>query len=133
MRYADFMETKGGREIANYSLDRATKVYLKVSSQLPVMLIEYVESHVNGQLLNMFIFHFPSIFSEIEQTQVALKSIHMAIGFNIQKLKVLLPKKFKFTFWYFKSCSLNRNCSFLFYLTHLIKPMVNAYRLYRHS
>ncbi|WJX53305.1 hypothetical protein P8452_39313 [Trifolium repens] len=29
MRYADFMETKGGREIANYSLDRATKVYLK--------------------------------------------------------------------------------------------------------
>ncbi|WJX47347.1 hypothetical protein P8452_34048 [Trifolium repens] len=29
MRYTDFMETKGGREIANYSLDRATKVYLK--------------------------------------------------------------------------------------------------------
>ncbi|MCI19827.1 pre-mRNA-processing factor 39-like, partial [Trifolium medium] len=28
-RYADFMEAKGGREIANYSLDRATKVYLK--------------------------------------------------------------------------------------------------------
>jgi hypothetical protein len=82
MRYADFMETKGGREIANYSLDRATKVYLKVSSQLPVMLIEYVESHVNGQLLNMFIFNFRSIFSEIEQTQVALKS--MSYGYRIQ-------------------------------------------------
>ncbi|KEH20704.1 Pre-mRNA-processing factor 39, putative [Medicago truncatula] len=29
MRYADFMEAKGGREIANYSLDRATEIYLK--------------------------------------------------------------------------------------------------------
>ncbi|KAL5053685.1 hypothetical protein RYX36_034367 [Vicia faba] len=29
MRYADFMEAKGGREIANYSLDRATGIYLK--------------------------------------------------------------------------------------------------------
>ncbi|CAL0306495.1 unnamed protein product [Lupinus luteus] len=29
MRYVDFMETKGGREIANYSLNRATEIYLK--------------------------------------------------------------------------------------------------------
>ncbi|MED6106430.1 hypothetical protein PIB30_004662 [Stylosanthes scabra] len=29
MRYVEFMETKGGREIANYSLDRATGIYLK--------------------------------------------------------------------------------------------------------
>ncbi|RDX60122.1 prp39, partial [Mucuna pruriens] len=29
MRYVDFMEAKGGREIANYSLDRATEIYLK--------------------------------------------------------------------------------------------------------
>ncbi|XP_020225886.1 RNA polymerase II degradation factor 1 isoform X2 [Cajanus cajan] len=29
MRYVDFMETKGGREVANYSLDRATEIYLK--------------------------------------------------------------------------------------------------------
>lgn len=28
----DFMETKGGREIANYALDRATQVFLKVCS-----------------------------------------------------------------------------------------------------
>ncbi|CAJ1938427.1 unnamed protein product [Sphenostylis stenocarpa] len=28
MRYVDFMEAKGGREIANYSLDRATEIYL---------------------------------------------------------------------------------------------------------
>ncbi|XP_027919357.1 uncharacterized protein LOC114177943 isoform X2 [Vigna unguiculata] len=29
MRCVDFMEAKGGREIANYSLDRATEIYLK--------------------------------------------------------------------------------------------------------
>ncbi|KAG5015476.1 hypothetical protein JHK85_021612 [Glycine max] len=29
MRYVDFMEAKGGREIANYSLVRATEIYLK--------------------------------------------------------------------------------------------------------
>ncbi|KAK7247229.1 hypothetical protein RIF29_42107 [Crotalaria pallida] len=29
MRYVDFMETKGGREIANHSLNRATETYLK--------------------------------------------------------------------------------------------------------
>ncbi|XP_072069439.1 uncharacterized protein [Arachis hypogaea] len=29
MRYVEFMETRGGREIANYSLDRATEIYLK--------------------------------------------------------------------------------------------------------
>ncbi|KAK7359154.1 hypothetical protein VNO77_01101 [Canavalia gladiata] len=29
MRYVDFMEAKGGREIANYSLDRATEIFLK--------------------------------------------------------------------------------------------------------
>ncbi|XP_027345804.1 uncharacterized protein LOC113857797 isoform X2 [Abrus precatorius] len=29
MRYVDFTEAKGGREIANYSLDRATEIYLK--------------------------------------------------------------------------------------------------------
>jgi len=35
MRYVDFMEAKGGREIANYSLDRATEIHLKVSLYLP--------------------------------------------------------------------------------------------------
>ncbi|KAA8514990.1 hypothetical protein F0562_018222 [Nyssa sinensis] len=29
MRYVDFMETKGGRELANFALDRATKIFLK--------------------------------------------------------------------------------------------------------
>ncbi|XP_050231299.1 pre-mRNA-processing factor 39-2 isoform X2 [Mercurialis annua] len=29
MRYVDFMDSKGGREIANYSLDRATQIFLK--------------------------------------------------------------------------------------------------------
>ncbi|PSS02958.1 Pre-mRNA-processing factor like [Actinidia chinensis var. chinensis] len=29
MRYVEFMETKGGREIANFALDRATKIFLK--------------------------------------------------------------------------------------------------------
>ena len=42
MRCVDFMEAKGGREIANYSLDRATEIHLKVSSYLPqVDLISY--------------------------------------------------------------------------------------------
>ncbi|GMN43372.1 hypothetical protein TIFTF001_012560 [Ficus carica] len=36
MRYVDFMETKGGREIANYALDRATQVFLK---RVPVILL----------------------------------------------------------------------------------------------
>lgn len=30
MRYVEFMETKGGREIANYALNRATQIFLKV-------------------------------------------------------------------------------------------------------
>lgn len=30
MRYVDFMEINGGREIANYALDRATQIFLKV-------------------------------------------------------------------------------------------------------
>lgn len=30
MRYVDFMEINGGREIANYSLDRATQIFVKV-------------------------------------------------------------------------------------------------------
>ncbi|PON41745.1 HAT (Half-A-TPR) repeat, partial [Parasponia andersonii] len=34
MRYAEFMETKGGREIANYALNRATQIFLK---RVPVM------------------------------------------------------------------------------------------------
>ncbi|KAK7318888.1 hypothetical protein RJT34_03595 [Clitoria ternatea] len=34
MRYVDFVEAKGGREIANFSLDRATEIYLK---RLPAM------------------------------------------------------------------------------------------------
>ncbi|KAH7839009.1 hypothetical protein Vadar_033672 [Vaccinium darrowii] len=29
MRYVEFMETKGGRELANFALDRATEVFLK--------------------------------------------------------------------------------------------------------
>ncbi|KAJ7968852.1 putative Pre-mRNA-processing factor 39 [Quillaja saponaria] len=29
MRYVDFMEAKGGRELANYALDRATEIFLK--------------------------------------------------------------------------------------------------------
>ncbi|CAL5409227.1 unnamed protein product [Camellia sinensis] len=29
MRYVEFMETKGGRELANFALDRATKIFLK--------------------------------------------------------------------------------------------------------
>lgn len=29
MRYVDFMESKGGREIASYALDRATQIFLK--------------------------------------------------------------------------------------------------------
>uniref|UniRef100_A0A5B6ZIY4 Uncharacterized protein n=1 Tax=Davidia involucrata TaxID=16924 RepID=A0A5B6ZIY4_DAVIN len=29
MRYVDFVETKGGRELANFALDRATQIYLK--------------------------------------------------------------------------------------------------------
>lgn len=32
MRYVDFMESKGGREIASYALDRATQIFLKVFS-----------------------------------------------------------------------------------------------------
>ncbi|KAH9797606.1 tetratricopeptide repeat (TPR)-like superfamily protein [Citrus sinensis] len=34
MRYVDFMESKGGREIASYALDRATQIFLK---RLPVI------------------------------------------------------------------------------------------------
>ena len=30
MRYVEFMEIKGGREIANFALDRSTKIFLKV-------------------------------------------------------------------------------------------------------
>ncbi|KAM2076380.1 hypothetical protein ACFX1T_039133 [Malus domestica] len=30
MRYVDFMEINGGREIANYALDRATQIFLKL-------------------------------------------------------------------------------------------------------
>lgn len=30
MRYVEFVETNGGRELANFALDRATKIFLKV-------------------------------------------------------------------------------------------------------
>lgn len=30
MRYVEFMETKGGREIAMFALERATEIFLKV-------------------------------------------------------------------------------------------------------
>lgn len=30
MRYVEFMEINGGREIANYALDRATQIFMKV-------------------------------------------------------------------------------------------------------
>lgn len=30
MRYVEFVETKGGREIAMFALERATKTFLKV-------------------------------------------------------------------------------------------------------
>lgn len=30
MRYVEFMESKGGRELANFALERATQVFLKV-------------------------------------------------------------------------------------------------------
>ncbi|KAJ1426198.1 Tetratricopeptide-like helical domain superfamily [Sesbania bispinosa] len=39
MRYVDFMETKGGREIANHSLDRATEIYLKLVGLVYVMSV----------------------------------------------------------------------------------------------
>ena len=32
MRYVEFMESKGGREIANNALDRSTLIFLKVFS-----------------------------------------------------------------------------------------------------
>ncbi|XP_048318229.1 pre-mRNA-processing factor 39-2 isoform X1 [Ziziphus jujuba] len=34
MRYVDFMETKGGREISNYALDRATRIFI---NRVPVI------------------------------------------------------------------------------------------------
>lgn len=34
MRYVDFMETKGGRELAMFALERATKVFSKVNFKI---------------------------------------------------------------------------------------------------
>ncbi|GAU18773.1 hypothetical protein TSUD_80620 [Trifolium subterraneum] len=53
-RYADFMEAKGGREIANYSLDRATKVYLKSTNDVDaarVVLIDGIKTLPHNKLL----------------------------------------------------------------------------------
>lgn len=39
MRYVEFMESKGGREIAKFALERSTRVFLKVCFLIYVSLI----------------------------------------------------------------------------------------------
>ncbi|KAI4295371.1 hypothetical protein L6164_035424 [Bauhinia variegata] len=43
MRYVAFMETKGAREIANYSLDRATEIFLKRVPAMHLFTARYKE------------------------------------------------------------------------------------------
>ncbi|KAL2343223.1 hypothetical protein Fmac_004508 [Flemingia macrophylla] len=43
MRYVDFMEANGGREVANYSLDRATEIYLKRVPAIHLFSARYKE------------------------------------------------------------------------------------------
>lgn len=52
MRYVDFMEINGGREIANYSLDRATQIFVKVFFLKPWI------SHAYNLKVLCFIFHY---------------------------------------------------------------------------
>lgn len=54
MRYVDFMEINGGREIANYSLDRATQIFVKV-----FFLKSWITHAYNLKLLCfMFLYEF---------------------------------------------------------------------------
>ncbi|KAL6991384.1 hypothetical protein U1Q18_009497 [Sarracenia purpurea var. burkii] len=43
MRYVEFMETKGGREIANFALDRATKIFVKNMPAIHLFTSRYKE------------------------------------------------------------------------------------------
>lgn len=43
MRYVDFMEINGGREIANYSLDRATQIFVKRVSVIHLLNARFKE------------------------------------------------------------------------------------------
>ncbi|XP_059669215.1 pre-mRNA-processing factor 39-2 isoform X2 [Cornus florida] len=43
MRYVEFMETKGGREVANFALDRATQIFLKNVPAMHLFSARYKE------------------------------------------------------------------------------------------
>lgn len=53
MRYVDFVETKGGRELAMFALERATQVFSKVNFKIPVQALNdnHFTLHLNVESL----------------------------------------------------------------------------------
>lgn len=60
MRYVEFMETKGGRELSNFALERATQIFVEVCHPIIVALMLTELSHISYKVL--FFFFYNMIF-----------------------------------------------------------------------